>query len=132
MRQSIAGIIEKNGMFLIGRRLPSGEMANRWEFPGGKVDPGETPQEALVREFREEFSVEVVAGERIGSAQFTNKNGISELLAYRVDFPDGVDVSLTEHTELRWATLDEIERLSFVDSDRLLFPEVKKWLRTRK
>lgn len=132
MRQSIAGIIEKNGTLLIGRRLPSGEMANRWEFPGGKVDPGETPQEALVREFREEFGVDVVAGELIGTAQFTNKNGVSDLLAFHVTFPDGADVSLTEHTELRWATLAEIERLSFVDSDRLLFHAVKKWMRTRK
>jgi 8-oxo-dGTP diphosphatase len=128
MRQSVAGIVEKNGFFLIGQRLSSGEMANRWEFPGGKVDPGETPEQALVREFREELNVDVIALECIGSAQFTNKNGISELLAFHVQFPQDADISLTEHTDLRWATFHEIEQLSFVDSDRLLFPAVKKWM----
>lgn len=131
MRQSIAGIVEKNGKLLVGRRLDSGEMANRWEFPGGKVDPGETPRQALVREFREEFGVEAVALESIGAAQFTNKNGVSDLLAFHARFPDGVDLSLTEHSELRWATLDEIKSLPFVDSDKLLFASIEAWMGTR-
>lgn len=131
MRQSIAGIIVKDGMLLIGRRLPSGEMADRWEFPGGKVDPGESPQETIPREFREEFGVEVAVGEFIGSAQFTNKNGTSDLLAFNVLFPENAEPILTEHTELRWATLEEIRTLPFVDSDLLLLPGIEKWMGTK-
>jgi 8-oxo-dGTP diphosphatase len=131
MRQSIAGIIARDGMLLIGRRLPTGEMADRWEFPGGKIDPGESPQETIPREFLEEFGVAVAVGEFIGSARFTNRNGPSDLLAFSVLFPENADIALTEHTELRWATLEEIRTLPFVDSDLLLLPAIEKWMGTK-
>jgi 8-oxo-dGTP diphosphatase len=127
MKQSIAGIIHENGKFLIGLRLPTGEMGNRWEFPGGKVDPGETPESALKREFFEEMGIAVETGECIATARFENKSGPVTLLAYDVRIPHNVDIKLTEHSELRWVTLDEIETLSFVDSDRLLLPRIREW-----
>lgn len=129
MKQSIAGIIFNNGRFLIGHRLPSGEMGNRWEFPGGKVDEGETPVDAIRREFREEFGISVVPREFISSAEFRNKGGPVELLAYHVAVPrePDHDYVLTEHSEVCWATMEEMEMLDFVDSDRLLFPAIKEW-----
>jgi len=126
MKQSIAGIIHSEGKFLIGLRLPTGEMGNRWEFPGGKVDPGETPEMAIKREFREEMGIDVAPGECIATACFENRNGPVTLLAYRITIPEDAQISLTEHSEIRWASLDEIETLSFVDSDRLLLPILKK------
>ena len=126
MKQSIAGIIHSEGKFLIGLRLPTGEMGNRWEFPGGKVDPGETPEMAIKREFREEMGVDVAPGECIATARFENRNGPVTLLAYLIRIPEDAQISLTEHSEIRWASLDEIETLSFVDSDRLLLPILKK------
>ena len=122
MKQSIAGIIHKDGKFLIGHRLPTGEMGSRWEFPGGKVDEGETPEQAIVREFREEMNVSVIPGKLLASVKFTNKHGPVELLAYLIDIPSTEGLALTEHTEIDWATLDELEALPFVDSDRLLIP----------
>jgi 8-oxo-dGTP diphosphatase len=127
MKQSIAGIVRSGEKFLIGRRLPTGAMGNRWEFPGGKVDAGETPEEALVREFREEMDIAVSVGEFIASTQFTNSGGPVELRAYSVSIPENPHIVLSEHSEIDWATLDEIERLEFVDSDRLLIPSIKKW-----
>lgn len=129
MKQSIAGIIFYNNTFLIGLRLSTGEMGNRWEFPGGKVDPGETPEMAIKREFKEEMNIDVESGALIASVEFSNKNGISQLLAYPVFFPDNAKISLTEHTRLKWATFEEIERLSFVDSDLLLIPYLKEWVK---
>lgn len=126
MKQSIAGIIHSEGKFLIGLRLPTGEMGNRWEFPGGKVDPGETPEMAIKREFREEMGIDVAPGACIATARFENRNGPVTLLAYRITIPEDAEISLTEHSEIRWASLDEIETLSFVDSDRLLLPILKK------
>lgn len=127
MKRSIAGIIFRNGKFLIGKRLPTGEMASRWEFPGGKVDGDETPEISLLREFREEMAIDVSVGRLIGTAEFTNRNGPSELLAYEVSIPVDLPVELTEHSSVTWATMDEIERLEFVDSDRLLLPAIKEW-----
>jgi 8-oxo-dGTP diphosphatase len=127
MKQSIAGIIYENGKFLIGRRLPTGEMGGRWEFPGGKVDPGETPEIAIRREFREEMGIDVEPGDCIATARFENKSGPSALLAYAITIPSDAPITLTEHSEIRWATLDEIEALPFVDSDRLLLPRIREW-----
>lgn len=127
MKKSIAGIIYENGKFLIGQRLNTGEMAGRWEFPGGKVDPGETIEQTIIREFREEMGVSVVPGALITSVLFENKNGPFTLYAYSVLFPRDHDVTLTEHTKLKWATMKEIATLDFVDSDRLLFPAIEKW-----
>jgi len=128
MRESIAGIIFRHGLFLIGHRLNTGEMANRWEFPGGKVDPGETPKEAIVREFYEEMGITVEPGEFLTSVEFANKNGPSSLLAYRILGIEELPLRLTEHSELRWASLEEIDTLDFVDSDRLLIPFLKDWV----
>lgn len=127
MKQSIAGIIYADGKFLIGHRLPRGEMGNRWEFPGGKVDDGETPEMAISREFREEMGLDVTIGEPITSVEFNNRNGPVQLLAYRVFLPADTAIVLTEHSAIKWATMDEIEQTDFVDSDRLLFPCLKKW-----
>lgn len=127
MKQSVAGIVYDKGKFLIGLRLPKGEMGGRWEFPGGKVDGGESPEEAIVREFREEMGIEASPGAFIASVDFRNKGGQVALLAYSVSL-SGLDRAfLTEHLRLDWATLDEIERLDFVDSDRLLVPYLRKW-----
>ncbi len=128
MKESIAGIIYRNGLFLIGHRLDSGEMANRWEFPGGKVDPGETPEQAIVREFREEMSVDVKPGALLTSVEFSNKHGPSRLLAYLIEGIEALPTALTEHSELKWATMAQIENLDFVDSDRLLLPFLKDWV----
>jgi len=128
MKESIAGIIYRQGLFLIGHRLNTGEMANRWEFPGGKVDPGESPEQAIVREFEEEMGISAVPGEFLTSVEFANKSGPSTLLAYRVRGIDELPTRLTEHSELRWASLEEIDTLEFVDSDRLLLPFLKEWV----
>lgn len=127
MNQSIAGIIYVDGKYLIGLRLPSGEMGNRWEFPGGKVDQGETAETAILREFREEMGISVTIGECITSVLFANKKGESTLCAYQVFIPDSPHIILTEHSEIKWASMEEIEALPFVDSDKLLIPYIKKW-----
>lgn len=131
MKESIAGIIVKEGRFLIGHRLPTGEMASRWEFPGGKVDPGETPEEAILREFREEMGIEVRPLSRLATVEFENRGGPVSLHAYLVEGISELPRRLTEHTELRWASLEEIEALSFVDSDRLLLPFLREWIREK-
>jgi len=126
MKQSIAGIFYSGRKYLIGRRLPVGEMGGRWEFPGGKVDAGETPEAAILREFTEEMNIRVTIGECLTSVTFNNRNGPVQLLAYRLYLPENPDITLSEHSEIRWAAMHEIETLEFVDSDRLLFPCLKK------
>ncbi len=130
-RTSIACIALYKGKILIARRNPAGDMGSRWEFPGGKVEEGETDEQAVVREFHEEFGIFVTAGNCIAVAEFEHSGYRSDLHAYRVFVPhDGLTVpyTLTEHTEYRWVLPDMIPELFFVDSDMSLYPEIKKYL----
>ena len=121
--RSVAGIVIKDGKLLIARRLPGGSMGEKWEFPGGKVEPGETDKAALAREFSEEFSVGVQVGTPVASARFEHCGRPIELGAFQV-FLDSEDFVLTEHTEWRWAEFEEISTLDFADSDRKLLPQL--------
>jgi 8-oxo-dGTP diphosphatase len=117
---SVAGIAREGGRYFIARRIPGGAMGGKWEFPGGKAEEGESDAEALVREYAEEFAVPVRVGELLGSASFVHKGQRRILNAYRIDFLK-TSFRLNEHTEWRWAALEEMEKLDFVDSDRKLF-----------
>jgi 8-oxo-dGTP diphosphatase len=126
-KESIAGIAFNEGKLFIAKRLGGGDMGGKWEFPGGKVEENETRAQALVREFREEFGVDVEAGPFLGQAAFEHKNISRTLYAYRIVFPS-FEFTLTEHSEWRWASIDEITRLDFTPSDLLLLPSIARAL----
>ena len=129
-KTSIAGIAFKGRTVLVAHRNPVGQMGGRWEFPGGKVEDGEDDSTALVREFKEEFVIKVKPGKLIAEAVFEH-NGENNLHAYTVKVPHMgkfFKYKLTEHTEYKWVDIDEVENLSFVDSDLLIYPEVKKFI----
>jgi 8-oxo-dGTP diphosphatase len=125
MGKSVAGIAFEQGKVFIARRLPGGDLGEKWEFPGGKVEPGESDGEALIREYQEEFGVPVEIGVPLGTVSFEHRGCTHTLNAYRVSFSCR-DFTLKEHTEWRWADLGELETLDFADSDRKLLPGLKK------
>jgi 8-oxo-dGTP diphosphatase len=126
LRKSIAGIASEEGRFFIARRLPGGDMGGKWEFPGGKVEEGESDTEALVREYNEEFGVPVTVGSFLGSASFEHQGLLHTVNAYQIYF-SAPSFSLREHTEWRWAGPEEIEKLDFVESDLKLIPALKRY-----
>jgi 8-oxo-dGTP diphosphatase len=126
-RVSVAGIAIEGRKIFIARRKPGGDLGGKWEFPGGKTEPGETDEAALVREFREEFGVAVKPGPLLGTASFEHKGAAYVLHAYRIYFA-GQELSPVEHSEWRWAGFEEIEKLDFAGSDRLLFSVLKTYL----
>lgn len=125
LKRSVAGISIKDGKIFIARRIPGGAMGERWEFPGGKVEPGESDEEALAREFLEEFGIDIKVGNLLGNAVFEHRNIPRQLHAYEVIFMAD-QFTLSEHTEWRWASLDEIECFDFADSDLKLIPELRR------
>ena len=112
-----AGIVEENGRVLIARRKPGKHMGGRWEFPGGKIEPGETPQQSLVRELAEELAVRASVGELLCRALFEGDGITLELLVYRVERIQG-EPSLREHVEIRWVRPEELLSYDLADSDR--------------
>ncbi|MCK9170062.1 MAG: NUDIX domain-containing protein [Treponema sp.] len=132
---SIACIAYENGRFFVAHRNPSGDMGGRWEFPGGKVEEGESDEQAVVREMSEEFGVTVTVCERIGESEFTHNGKVSKLHAYRILLPyNGMKKKfiLTEHSGYDWVEPDEIQKLYFVDSDMRIYPQVLSYIESLK
>lgn len=130
-KTSIACIAFEENKVFIAHRLPVGQMGNRWEFPGGKVEEGESDEQSIIREFQEEFGVTVSVVEKITEAVFRHNGDDFSLHAYFIKLPhNGMleKFTLTEHSEYRWAELAEIPELNFVDSDLLIYPQVCKYL----
>ena len=120
MQQVTAALIEKQGKILLARRKAGKHMGEKWEFPGGKIDPGESPQEALRRELAEEFSIEARIGEYLGSTEFRQGEIELEIQLYRALHLGGTFI-LHDHEEIRWVAPQEVESYELVDSDRKLF-----------
>ena len=118
MLQVVAGILERGGRILIGRRKEEQSHALQWEFPGGKVEPGETAEQALARELEEELGIRRAAGAEIAryEYQYPGKGPI-ELIFFRVERYDGEPRNLVFH-EMRWEPAAGLGCLDFVEGDR--------------
>jgi 8-oxo-dGTP diphosphatase len=118
MVQVVAAILERDGKILVGQRTAKQSHPLKWEFPGGKVEPGESPAEALARELEEELGIRGAAGEELTrySYEYPGKRPI-ELIFVRVKSFDGEPANLI-FQELRWQTKGELRDLDFVEGDR--------------
>jgi len=121
--RSIAGVAIRGNRVFISRRLPGGAMGGKWEFPGGKLEPGEQDADAAIREFDEEFGLKISVGATIGLSAFQNNGKTYELAALLVSFC-GEPLELREHDEVRWVGASELQSLDLSDSDRSLVPFV--------
>jgi mutator protein MutT len=115
----LAAILEKNGRWLIAKRKKGDRFAGFWEFPGGKLEPGETPEECLARELSEELGIRVRVGKLLGTVRCSSPGLAIELTAYRVTHSDG-SIRLQDHEEIRWVFPEEIAGFSLTEPDRLL------------
>jgi 8-oxo-dGTP diphosphatase len=111
-----AAILARNRRVLIARRRPGGRQPNLWEFPGGKIEPGESPEDCLRREMKEEFSIDAAIGEYLGSSVYRYDFGVIELLAYRAVWEKGT-MKLRDHGAIRWAAPEELVEVRFSPAD---------------
>ena len=116
-RQVTAAVIEKSGKILIAQRRKGRTLGGRWEFPGGKIEPGETSEECLKRELKEEFDIESEIGKFIIASRFRYCLVPIELLAYRVKHLSG-EFKVNEHEELRWVDPSELGSYDFMPADK--------------
>ena len=117
----IAAIIEKDGRILIGKRR-SGRFADKWEFPGGKMEPGETPEECLMRELAEELGIEARVGKLFLSNRHVYTHLSVELMTFEAEIVSG-EPCLRDHTEIRWVSPEELRSYDFPEADK---PVVEK------
>ena len=113
----------RGGRVLTARRTAPPEAAGRWEFPGGKVEPGESPETALVREIREELGCAVeVTGWLPGEVPIGERHVLTVALAV---LTEGADPDPREHDELRWLTAVELEDVDWLEPDRPFLPHLR-------
>lgn len=115
-RQVTAAVIEKDGRILIAQRRKGSALGGKWEFPGGKIEPGETAEACLKRELREEFEIEAEIGKFIIESRFRYCLVPIELLAYRVKHISG-DFKVNEHEEIRWVLPSDLSSYDFMPAD---------------
>jgi mutator protein MutT len=123
VRVSTAALVRHGQALLFVKRPPGGDLGGLWELPGGKVDAGESPQEALRRELREELSVESRVGRLRAVSGFTHRGIRFDLQAYEVEL-DRDSICLEEHTELCWKSPREALHLDLAPSDRDLLAQM--------
>ncbi|HOT35519.1 MAG TPA: 8-oxo-dGTP diphosphatase MutT [Candidatus Latescibacteria bacterium] len=113
----VAAVIRRGGRVLVTQRNPDSHMGGLWEFPGGKVEPGETHAEALKRELREELGVRAVVGEQITSIRHAYPDRTVHLHFYRTELRDGDKPRPIGCADIRWVTLDELAALPMPPAD---------------
>ena len=129
-RVIVAAVIIVDGRVLGAERSAPPEVAGRWEFPGGKVERGETDAQALARECREELGVRVRVGERIGP-DVPLAHGRAVLRVYRVELLGGDMPEALEHTAMRWLSVEELDSVPWLPADKPIVAELRSLLPER-
>jgi len=113
----VAAVIEREGQILIGQRKARGRHGLKWEFPGGKVEPGEEPRAALVRELREELGIDAQIGEEIERYDFSyDTQPTTHLIFFRVTEFVGEPENL-DFAQIAWAERQRLPEYDFLEGD---------------
>ena len=117
MVEVVAAVIERAGLVLIGQRKLRGRHGLKWEFPGGKVEPGEGSRDALVRELREELGIEARVGDEIERYDFSYSAGhVTRLIFFQVTEFTGEPVNL-DFAQIAWAPRNRLPEYDFLEGD---------------
>lgn len=119
MKDVTAAIITRNDKVLLTRRAPGEKHAGWWEFPGGKVEAGESPEACLHRELLEELEIETTIGDKLTESIHTYETGAIRLLAYRATILSGI-LSLHVHDEYRWVCISDLMHYQLLPADKLI------------
>ena len=117
IRKITAAVIEKDGKILVARRKPGLVAGGMWEFPGGKLEDGETPEKCLERELEEELGVRSRVGDFLCSVPFSGALMAFELLVFRTELLSD-SFRLTDHDEVRWQAPGDMDEALFSEPDR--------------
>ena len=120
----VAALIVKDGKFMICRRPPHKARGLLWEFVGGKIEKGETPEQALMRECREELDVDVSVGALFCAVTHSYPDLTVRLFVYRAAVAAG-EPKMLEHVDIRYISPDEIDGFDFCPADKTVLEKIK-------
>ena len=112
----VAAIIVRDGKILATQR-GYGEYKDGWEFPGGKIEPGESPEDALVREISEELDACIEAGERLVTVEHDYSDFHLSMQCFFASLKDDSHLKLLEHEASRWLSFDELDDVGWLPAD---------------
>lgn len=121
----VAAIIKKENQIMIAQRL-KGEFAGEWEFPGGKIEAGETPEEALKREIMEEMELDIEVKDYLMTAEYDYSTFHLSMDCFMCELKNE-EMHLHDHTAIKWIPIDEdIKNIDWVPADVQVFEAVQK------
>ena len=118
-------IIHENKIFATQRGY--GEFKDGWEFPGGKIEPGETPQEALVREIKEELDIEIEVKDFLETVEYDYPDFHLSMDCFFCSIRSG-ELVLKEHEAAKWLTVETLDSVDWLPADQGLVEEIRKYL----
>lgn len=119
-----AVIYDENNNFLIAKRK-GGEFDGMWEFPGGKIEKGETHKQALIRELKEELSIDVKIENFIKTIEYSYDTFYLIMHVYKTRIISK-EILLNVHSDLKWINKNNIKNINWVPADVLLLDEISK------
>lgn len=124
----VAAIIIEDGKLFATQR-GYGEWKDWWEFPGGKIEPGETPQDALKREIREELATEIEVGELLTTVEYDYPKFHLTMHCFLCTVVSG-QLSLLEHEDARWLAMDELDTVKWLPADVEVVKKIQRMMQT--
>ncbi|HEY8435466.1 MAG TPA: (deoxy)nucleoside triphosphate pyrophosphohydrolase [Haloplasmataceae bacterium] len=112
----VAAVIRKNRKILCCQRSDRGPYGKKWEFPGGKVEPGEKPEDALVREIREELDVEIMVNDFLMRVEHSYPSFNVVLDVYLATITNGI-LTLKEHLNAKWLGKEDLKSVDWLEAD---------------
>lgn len=120
----VAAIIKHNNEILVTRR-GYGEFVDMWEFPGGKIEPSETREVALIREIKEELEVDIDVNEFLTTIEYDYSTFHLTMHCFICSIYDG-ELHLNAHNDAKWITLEQLDSLNWIPADVLVVEKLKK------
>ena len=123
IRVVAAIIVDKDKIFATQRGY--GEFKDGWEFPGGKIEENETPQQALYREIQEELDTEIDVGELLDTVEYDYPNFHLSMDCFICTIKQG-ELTLKEHEAAKWLHKNELDSVDWLPADKGLIPQIRK------
>ena len=124
---NVVAAIIRDGDRIFATERGYGDFKDGWEFPGGKVEAGETPQQALKREIEEELNTEIEVGDYMTTVEYDYPKFHLSMKCYWARIVEGKPV-LLEHEAARWLTKETLDTVSWLPADSTIIEEIKKHL----
>ena len=122
---NVVAAIIRDGEKVFATQRGYGEYKDGWEFPGGKIEAGETPQQALVREIREELDCEIIVGEHLVTVEHDYPDFHLSMQCFWAELVEGSHMKLLEHEAAKWLSVDELDSVDWLPADVSVVEAIK-------